>query len=344
MLILGLETSCDETAVGIVSAERQILANCIAMQLKEHEPYGGVVPEIAARAHLDHLDDLVRRALAEAKITLDDIDGIAVTTGPGLIGGVMVGAMYGKAIAAVRQIPFMAINHLEAHALTVRLLEDIAFPYLLLLVSGGHSQLLLVLGVGAYRRLGTTIDDAVGECFDKSAKLLGLGYPGGPKLEHAAQKGRADAFDLPRPMLGRPGCDFSFSGLKTAVRQLVMAQSLSPDFVANAAASLQAAIADILVDRTQNALQFLQMDNQNVTTLVVAGGVAANKSIRSHLTALAIKYNLPFTAPPVELCTDNGVMVAWAGVERLRLGLTDGLDVASRPRWPLEALSTPMQK
>ncbi len=344
MLVLGLETSCDETAVGIVSngGGQRILANIVASQLEEHRPYGGVVPEIAARAHLDYIDDLLRQALDVAGIQLKDLSGIAATCGPGLIGGVMVGAMMGKAIAAVRNLPFMAVNHLEAHALTARLSNDVAFPYLLLLVSGGHCQLLLVRGVGDYRRLGTTIDDAVGECFDKSAKLLGLGYPGGPMLEHAARQGDAKAFPLPRPMLGREGCDFSFSGLKTAVRQLVAAHpDLAPAFTADAAASLQAAIADILYDRTRNALQILSDENQKVTALVVAGGVAANLAIRTKLTELTASHHLSFIAPPMELCTDNGVMVAWAGLERLKLGLTDGLDFASRPRWPLDETIIP---
>jgi N6-L-threonylcarbamoyladenine synthase len=356
MLVLGLETSCDETAVGIVDAERRILANRVASQLAEHRPYGGVVPEIAARAHLDRLDDLIRLALEDAEITLADLAGIAATCGPGLIGGVMVGAMTGKAIAAVRKLPFIAVNHLEAHALTPRLTHDVAFPYLLLLVSGGHCQLLLVGGVGDYRLLGTTIDDAVGECFDKGAKLLGLGYPGGPLIERAAAGGDAKALDLPRPMLGRAGCDFSFSGLKTALRQRTeqmtenrcrMSESekifLTSDirhpasFIADAAASLQAVIADILFDRTRNALELLAGENQKITALVASGGVAANGAIRARLLQLAgEEYGLPFVAPPPELCTDNGAMVAWAGLERLRLGLTDGLDAAARPRWPLD--------
>lgn len=342
MLILGIETSCDETAIGIVDDSglglKRIRANQVASQLDEHRPYGGVVPEIAARAHLDHIDELLHDALKEAGIGLEDLDGIAATCGPGLIGGVMVGAMTGKAIAAVRQLPFIAVNHLEAHALTARLSNDVAFPYLLLLVSGGHSQLLLVRGVGDYKQLGTTIDDAVGECFDKSAKLLGLGYPGGPMLEHAALNGNPQAFALPRPMVGRDGCDFSFSGLKTAVRQLVTAQKIiEPAFAADAAASVQQAIADILADRTENALQLLEKDNQKISALVVAGGVAANKCIRICLTDLAAKHHLPFVAPPMELCTDNGVMVAWAGLERLKLGFKDSLDFAARPRWPLAA-------
>jgi N6-L-threonylcarbamoyladenine synthase len=354
VILLGLETSCDETAVGIVDVRRQILADRVASQLEEHKPYGGVVPEIAARAHLDRLDDLIRLALKDAGIGLDDLAGVAATCGPGLIGGVMVGAMTGKAIAAVRNLPFIAVNHLEAHALTARLTHDVAFPYLLLLISGGHCQLILVKGVGEYRLLGTTIDDAVGECFDKGAKLLGLGYPGGPLIEQAAAGGNAKAFDLPRPLTGRPGCDFSFSGLKTALRQMTEDRYQGSDkkklnlpsgacplpSVSDAAASLQAAIADILFDRTKNALEILARENMKVTALVAAGGVAANGAIREKLTRLAGEdYGLPFVAPPPALCTDNGVMVAWAGLERLRLGFTDSLDIAARPRWPLDELS-----
>jgi N6-L-threonylcarbamoyladenine synthase len=338
MIILGLETSCDETAVGIVDDTRRVRANCVASQFAEHSAYGGVVPEIAARAHLDRVDGLVRQALDDAKIGFDALSGVAATCGPGLIGGVMVGAMTAKAIAAARALPFVAVNHLEAHALTPRLTHDVAFPYLLLLVSGGHCQLLVVRGVGDYKKLGGTIDDAVGECFDKGAKLLGLPYPGGPNLERAATNGNPKAFDLPRPMLGRAGCDFSFSGLKTALR-LAVADGLSADKVADAAASLQNAIADILVDRTTNALLILRDQNIAVTALVVSGGVAANGTIRVTLQNLADAHHLPFAAPPLALCTDNGAMVAWAGLERLRLGLSDGLDIAARPRWPLDTLA-----
>ena len=336
MLVLGLETSCDETAVGIVGADGRILANEVASQTEEHKPYGGVVPEIAARAHLDRLDDMVVRALKKASVSLNDLSAIAATCGPGLIGGVMVGAMTGKAIAAVRDLPFIAVNHLEAHALTARMTNKIAFPYLLLLVSGGHCQLLLVKGVGQYKKLGGTIDDAVGECFDKSAKLLGLGYPGGPLVERAAAGGNAKAFDLPRPLVGRKGCDFSFSGLKTAVRQLTDTKP-DPKQIPDIAASLQAAIADILADRTKHALEIVQSEKQAVTTLTVAGGVAANKVIRARLSDLANQFGIAFAAPPIELCTDNGAMVAWAGIERLRLGLIDPLDTAARPRWPLDS-------
>jgi N6-L-threonylcarbamoyladenine synthase len=335
-LVLGIETSCDETAAAVVAGDRRVLAEALLSQLDEHRPYGGVVPEIAARAHLDHLDALVRRAMAEAKIGFGDLAGVAATGGPGLIGGIMVGVMTAKAIAAVHRLPFLAINHLEGHALSVRLTADIPFPYLLLLVSGGHCQLLTVEGVGRYHRLGTTIDDAVGEAFDKSAKLLGLGYPGGPALEAAAKGGNPKRFALPRPMLGRAGCDFSFSGLKTALRHAIEALPPGPigaRDLADLAASFQAAIADVLADRTGNAIAAY---GQKGGTLVVAGGVAANAAIRARLGALAEKAGLRFTAPPPRLCTDNAAMIAWAGLERLRLGLTDGLDFAPRPRWPLD--------
>jgi N6-L-threonylcarbamoyladenine synthase len=338
MLVLGIETSCDDTAVGIVDAERRIRANCVAAQTERHQPYGGVVPEIAARAHLDLIDDLVRQALKESGAALAGLSGVAATCGPGLIGGVMVGAMTGKAIAAVRRLPFIGVNHLEAHALTPRLMGELSFPYLLLLLSGGHCQIVLVKGISAYKLLGGTIDDAVGECFDKGAKLLGLGYPGGPEIERAASNGNAKAFDLPRPMLGRAGCDFSFSGLKTALRQLVEAHPRrDAAFVSDAAACLQTAIADILADRAEHALELAR--KEKLSALVVAGGVAANQAVRARLRNVAALANLPFIAPPLALCTDNGAMVAWAGLERIRLGLSDRLDVAARPRWPLESLA-----
>ncbi|MDD3182853.1 MAG: tRNA (adenosine(37)-N6)-threonylcarbamoyltransferase complex transferase subunit TsaD [Alphaproteobacteria bacterium] len=344
MIVLGIETSCDETAVGIVTdsvaGEARILANVVATQFTEHKPYGGVVPEIAARAHLDKIDDVLHEAFKQAGLQLSQMDAVAATCGPGLIGGVMVGAMTGKSLSAVAQKPFIAVNHLEAHALTVRLIYDVAFPYLLLLVSGGHSQLVLVEGVGNYRRLGTTLDDAVGECFDKSAKLLGLGYPGGPLLELAAQKGQAGSIPLPKPMVGREGCNFSFSGLKTAVRLAVenAPKPLAPLFVANMCASLQSTIAQILAERTLHAFAMLEEEGKHVSALVVGGGVAANQSIRGGLTQAAGKYGVPFLAPPVPLCTDNGVMIAWAGLERFCLGLKDDLTVRARPRWPLDTL------
>jgi N6-L-threonylcarbamoyladenine synthase len=339
MNILGIETSCDETAAAIVtdSPAPRILGHVIHAQLEEHRPFGGVVPEVAARAHLEHLDGVILRALDQSGLGLEALDGVAATAGPGLIGGVMVGVTTAKAIALVRNLPFIAVNHLEAHALTVRLIDDVPFPFLLLLISGGHCQLLIVEGVGRYRRLGTTIDDAVGEAFDKSAKLLGLGYPGGPAIEAAARDGDARRFELPRPMLGRPGCDFSFSGLKTAVR-LAAAELAAADGQARAdlAASFQRAVAETLADRTARAASVFRARHPEGRHLVVAGGVAANAAIRSALGAVAAAQGLELAVPPPRLCTDNGAMVAWAGLERLRLGLRDGLDFAARPRWPLD--------
>ena len=344
MIVLGIETSCDETAAAVVAGDRRILSNVVLSQLDDHRPYGGVVPEIAARAHLAHLGGLVRRALDEAGIDFEALDGVAATGGPGLIGGVMVGVMTAKAIAAVHNLPFLAVNHLEGHALTARLTDDLPFPFLLLLVSGGHCQLLVVEGVGAYRRLGTTIDDAVGEAFDKAAKLLGLGYPGGPEIERAAANGRADRFALPRPLVGRPGCDFSFSGLKTALRRHVDALPEGPlrrSDVDDLAAAFQAAVGDCLVDRTRNAIGAFAADGKVGGGLVVAGGVAANQALRGQLADLAAESGLAFVAPPGALCTDNAAMIAWAGLERLRLGLIDALDFAPRPRWPLDPDAAP---
>ncbi len=346
--VLGIETSCDETAAAVVTGDGEILANLVLSQLDEHRPYGGVVPEIAARSHLDHIDRLVEQAMAEAGLAFADLDGIAVTAGPGLIGGVFVGVMTAKAIALAWDRPFIAVNHLEGHALTARLGSDLTFPYLLLLVSGGHCQLLAVQGVGRYRRLGGTIDDAVGEAFDKTAKLLGLGYPGGPAVEAAAAKGDAAAFDLPRPMLGRPGLDFSFSGLKTAVRHAAEAAGLldnasgnpsgDPAKKADLAAAFQQAVGDILAERCGKALDLFRERYGKPGPLVVAGGVAANSHLRDRLSGVARAARSELLAPPPALCTDNAAMIAWAGVERLRLGLTDPLDTAARPRWPLEEL------
>ncbi|MFN4088548.1 MAG: tRNA (adenosine(37)-N6)-threonylcarbamoyltransferase complex transferase subunit TsaD [Alphaproteobacteria bacterium] len=341
MIVLGIETSCDETAAALVRDDRTVLAEAVLSQLDEHEPYGGVVPEIAARAHIDHLDGLIARVMLEAGLGYADLDGVAATAGPGLIGGVLVGATMGKAIALAHDKPFVAANHLEGHALTARLTHDLAFPYLLLLVSGGHCQLVAVEGVGRYRRLGTTIDDAVGEAFDKTAKMLGLGYPGGPAVEVAARSGDPRRFHLPRPMRGRPGCDFSFSGLKTAVRRAV--ESLPPGLVpaqerSDLCAAFQAAVADSLADRCRNALAVFLADHPSGGPLVVAGGVAANAYLRDRLAAVAAAAGVPIVAPPLRLCTDNAVMIAWTGVERLRLGLADPLDFAPRPRWPLETM------
>ncbi len=338
MRVLGIETSCDETAVAVVEAPAgdaplgTLLSNVVYSQMSEHRSFGGVVPEIAARAHLERLDGLVADALKEAGLGLADLDGIAATGGPGLIGGVMVGVMTAKALAFAHEKPFLAVNHLEGHALSVRLTEPVTFPYLLLLVSGGHCQLLTVRGPGDFVRLGTTIDDAVGECFDKTAKLLGLGFPGGPAVERTARSGDAQRFALPRPMWKKPGCDFSFSGLKTAVRQAV--EKLPPSdsqAIADLCASFQRTVSDVLADRCGNALALAPSP-----TLVVAGGVAANLYLRGRLEEVAARHGASLVAPPVKLCTDNGAMIAWAGLERLRLGKTDGLDFRPRPRWPLD--------
>ncbi|TWB16982.1 O-sialoglycoprotein endopeptidase [Nitrospirillum amazonense] len=345
MIVLGIETSCDETACAIVDDARGIRANVVLSQLDEHRPYGGVVPEVAARAHLHYLDGLIRQALDEARLELGQVDAIAATGGPGLIGGVIVGVMTAKAMAAARGLPFVAVNHLEGHALTARLTDDVPFPYLLLLVSGGHCQLLEVEGVGQYRRLGTTIDDAVGEAFDKTAKLLGLGYPGGPLLEKAAARAtNPGRFELPAPMKGRPDCDFSFSGLKTAVRRHVeQLGTLTEADVADLAAAFHHAVGQSLLDRCDRAIKAFKDRHPDGRHLVVAGGVAANKYLRDQLSKLATKRGLTFTAPPLSLCTDNAAMIAWAGLERFRLGQTDGLDFAPRPRWPLDPAAKPMK-
>ena len=340
MIVLGIETSCDETAVALVGDQPRphIAANLIHTQLDEHAPYGGVVPEIAARAHLDRIDGLIQRALDEAGVSVPEIDGVAAAAGPGLIGGLIVGTMAAKGIAWAAQKPFVAVNHLEAHALTARLSDGVGFPYLLLLVSGGHSQLLVCAGVGEYRVLGTSRDDAAGEAFDKTAKLLGLGYPGGPAIERAARGGNPARFALPRPLKGRDGCDFSFSGLKTAVRQIIADHPpRNTGDIADLAAAIELAISDTLIDRTANAVAWFRRHYPEGTTIVAAGGVAANGRLRRSLTDLAASAGLGFVAAPPALCTDNGAMIAWAGLERLRFGLTDTLDAPVHPRWPLDA-------
>jgi N6-L-threonylcarbamoyladenine synthase len=340
MIVLGIETSCDETAVAVVAdgpSGPQIRSNLVHSQLTDHAPYGGVVPEIAARAHLDRLDALVLRALAEAVTTLAEIDGVAAAAGPGLIGGLIVGTMMAKGIAWAAARPFIAVNHLEAHALSVRLTDAVAFPYLLLLVSGGHCQLLACTGVGRYTRLGTTLDDAAGEAFDKTAKLIGLGYPGGPAIERAARGGDERRYPLPRPLAGRPGCDFSFSGLKTAVRRITLeCGPIEPRERTDLAASVELAICESLCDRTANAIDWFRRNYPEGRSLIAAGGVAANVRLRQRLAVLAGSAGLDFLAPPPGLCTDNAAMIAWAGLERLRHGLVDGLDAAPRPRWPLD--------
>lgn len=344
MIVLGIETSCDETAAALVNDQRQILGAVVAGQMADHEAFGGVVPEIAARAHLAALDQVIQRTLTEAGMTLGDVDAVAATCGPGLIGGVLVGATYGKALAWARDLPFLPINHLEGHALTARLTNDVPFPFLLLLVSGGHALILGVDGVGQYERLGGSIDDAVGEAFDKVAKMLGLGFPGGPAVERAALKGDPSRFTLPRPMRGRPGCDLSFSGLKTAMRHAIQALppgSVSAQDSADLCAGFQAAVADCLVDRTTRAIARFQETRPDGRHLVIAGGAAANIYLRQRLKDCAEARGFTLVAPPIPLCTDNGAMIAWAGVERLRLGEIDGSDLAPRPRWPLESLRPP---
>ncbi len=326
-LILGLESSCDETAAALVTSDRRVLAHKLARQEEAHRPYGGVVPEIAARAHVEALGPLIEAALAEAEVTLAQVDAIAATAGPGLIGGVMVGLVTGKALALAGGKPLVAVNHLEGHALSPRLADpDLQFPYLLLLVSGGHCQLLLVEGVGRYRRLATTIDDAAGEAFDKTAKLLGLGFPGGPAVEAAAALGDPRAVPLPRPLVGSPEPHFSFAGLKSDV-----ARKVGQYGAADMAASFQQAVVDCLLDRTRRALGGVE-----ATALVVAGGVAANRAVRGALEALAAEHGLRFVAPPLWLCTDNAAMIGWAGAERFQAGLTDPLDTPARARWPLD--------
>ena len=336
MTVLGIETSCDETAVAIVDNNRRVLAHSFLSQLDEHRMYGGVVPEIAARAHLDAIDALTQKTIRDSGIKLQDLNGIAATCGPGLIGGVMVGTMMGKALSLSTGKPFLAVNHLEAHALTARLTDDVQFPYLLLLISGGHCQLLAVESVGKYKLYGSTIDDAVGEAFDKVAKLLGLGFPGGPAVEQAAKHGDANKYELPCPMLGKPNCDFSFSGLKTAVRSLSeRVGALDEQKRSDIAACFQRVVADCLADRVKHAIEKIVIDYPACKTLVVAGGVAANQTLRASLQYISGKHGFKLVTPPPALCTDNGVMVAWAGLEKLRLGMTDGLDFAPRPRWPL---------
>ncbi len=346
--ILGLESSCDETAASIVArgadGTARILSNIVYSQVEDHAAYGGVVPEIAARAHVEAMDGIVRAALAEAAIRIDALDAVAATTGPGLVGGLIVGAMTGRAIAAARDIPFLGINHLEGHALTPRLTDGIAYPYLLLLVSGGHSQIILVRGLGQYERWGTTIDDALGEAFDKTAKLLGLPHPGGPSVERMASAGNAARFRLPRPMKGDPRLDFSFSGLKTAVRLAAEAASpLSDNDVADLSAAFQAAAADSLGDRVDRALARLRtvLPAGTQAVLAVAGGVAANQAIRAALTAATARHGAQLVAPPAALCTDNAAMIAYAGLERLEAGLIPA-DGAVRPRWPLDETAAPV--
>ncbi len=348
IVVLGIETSCDETAAAVVArspdGHGRILSNIVRAQWEAHRRFGGIVPEIAARAHVECLDEIIAEAMRAAGVEFAALDAVATTGGPGLIGGLLVGVVTAKAIALAHDLDFVAVNHLEAHALTVGLTEDLAPPYLLLLVSGGHTQLLIVRGVGAYERLGTTIDDALGEAFDKTAKLLGLGFPGGPAVEQAALSGRAGRFLLPRPMLGREEPHFSFAGLKTAVRH--QAQALAPlreQDIADLCADFEAAVSESVSDRVRRAMAIAneRLGPRQPRHLVVAGGVAANRRLREALATLAANAGYELHVPPTALCTDNAAMVAWAGAERQAHGWTDSLDFQARARWPLDPSATP---
>ena len=349
MLVLGIETTCDETAAAVVERSGdgpgKILSNVVLSQIAEHAAFGGVVPEIAARAHVDAIDRIIAKALADANLTVGEIDGVAAAAGPGLIGGVIVGLTTAKAIALCNDKPLMAVNHLEAHALTARLTAGVAFPYCLFLASGGHTQIVAVRGIGDYTLVGTTQDDAIGEAFDKTAKLLGLGYPGGPQVEKEAMRGNATRFALPRPMHGRKDADFSLSGLKTALRlEAEKIAPLSDQDVADLCASFQQAVVDVVLDRLRAGLRMFRAKYGAPSALVAAGGVAANEAIRKVLQRVAFEHGIKLVVPPGELCTDNGAMIAWAGAERLALGLTDPLDFAPRARWPLEDIAGPKTK
>jgi N6-L-threonylcarbamoyladenine synthase len=346
MIVLGIETTCDETAAALVErrpdGRGRIMSNIVLSQIADHAAFGGVVPEIAARAHVEALDLLINRAMREADIGFHQVDGVAAAAGPGLIGGVIVGLTTAKAIALVREKPLIAVNHLEAHALTARLTDYVPFPYCLFLASGGHTQIVAVRGVGDYVRLGTTLDDAIGEAFDKTAKLLGLGYPGGPQVEREAMGGDPARFALPRPMAGRVDCDFSLSGLKTALRlEAERIAPLSDQDVADLCAGFQQAVVDVVADRLRQGLRMFRATFGTPSSLVAAGGVAANETIRNVLSRLAFEAGTVLVVPAPELCTDNGAMIAWAGAERLALGLTDTLDVSPRARWPLAEVSKP---
>lgn len=347
-LVLGIETSCDETAAAVVlrdgDGRGRILSNVVRSQWERHAAFGGVVPEIAARAHVECLDALVRMAMEESGIAFGDLGGVAATAGPGLAGGLIVGVVTGKAIALAHALPFVAVNHLEAHALTVGLTEGLRPPYLLLLVSGGHTQLLWVEGVGAYERLATTIDDALGEAFDKTAKLLGLGFPGGPAVETAAKTGNSARFAFPRPMHGRAEPHFSFAGLKTAVRRQAMALApLQERDIADICAAFQAAVSESVADRCARAMDAVAGRFERDRHFVVAGGVAANSGLRGTLGSLAGEKGFALHVPPAAMCGDNAAMVAWAGAERLALGMADGLDAPVKPRWPLDAAAPPVR-
>ena len=347
--VLGIETSCDETAVAIVDDQKNILSNLVISQIDLHKEFGGVVPEIAARSHADVLDQLIKKSLHSANLQFQDLDGIAVTAGPGLIGGVIVGLMMAKTIASVYKKPLLAVNHLEGHALTIRLTNRVQFPYLLLLVSGGHCQILLALGVGKYQKIGETIDDALGESFDKVAQMLGQQYPGGPKIELLAKTGDENKYSLPKPLFGikEHNCNFSFSGLKTAVRRLIekltdcpydhfsSSSKLNEQQISDIAASFQKTVAEILIDRLKNSLESVTKAKINIDNLVIAGGVAANQYLYQKIAEFAKQHCLETLSPPVKLCTDNAAMIAWVGVEKLQLGMVDWLNCKPKARWEL---------
>ncbi len=344
MIVLGIESSCDETAAAIINDKREILGQALLTQ-EEHAAFGGVVPEIAARSHLDYLDSILEECIKDAGISLSEIDAVAAASGPGLIGGVVVGVMSAKAISVALNKPFIAVNHLEGHALAPRISNDVEFPYLLLLVSGGHCQILVVKDVDSYQRLGTTIDDAVGEAFDKVAKMLGLGYPGGPLIEKMAASGDERRFSLPRPLLTSDDCNLSFSGLKTAVRKIIETYTKDGDIthayipkqdICDICACFQLAATDCLCKKLEKAIKYFKINYPKGKDVVVSGGVASNTYLRERLNILANKHDLIFSAPPIRLCTDNGVMIAWAGLERFRQGLVSPLDFKPRPRWPLD--------
>ena len=345
MLVLGIETSCDETAMAIVDDNKNVLSHIVVSQIDIFKEFGGVIPEVASRNHLDVIDKVFKKVFDDAKIKYDDIDAIAATTGPGLIGGVIVGTVFAKSVASILNKPFIAVNHLEAHALTSRITNNLDFPFLLLLVSGGHCQILQVLGVGNYKKIGETIDDALGECFDKVAQMIGLEYPGGPKIEQLAKFGNENRFKFSKPLIDNTGKKrdvetkflFSFSGLETCVRtEIERLGTLTEQDKADISASLQKTIIDILCDRLKNVFEKFDNENIKMQNLVIAGGVSANQYIKNNLSEFCKKYNYTVITPPLKLCTDNGVMVAWAGMERFKLGLTNKLDVCPKARWELE--------
>ncbi|MCI5049963.1 MAG: tRNA (adenosine(37)-N6)-threonylcarbamoyltransferase complex transferase subunit TsaD [Rickettsiales bacterium] len=343
--VLGIESSCDETSVAIVDEHKHIHANVVKTQLEQHAAYGGVVPEIAARSHVEWLEPVLGQALKDTALSMDDVDAIAVTSGPGLIGGVIVGVMSAKTLAAIYDKPIIGVNHLEGHALTPRLTSDVAFPYLMLLVSGGHFMYAVVEGVGKYHVLGTSIDDALGEAFDKCAKMMGLPYPGGPAIEKLALQGDAQAFDFPMPLKDKPGCDVSLSGLKTAIRYALRERAdadgnLDEQVKADVAASFQRTVIDILLARSSNAMHMAAELGYTSLPFVITGGVAANQAIARAMQAFTAEHDVDLVVPPPALCTDNGAMIAWAGLERFTLGLIDDLLIEPRARWPLEELAS----